>query len=106
MNTKELLGARIKELRKKRVMTQDDLAEEIGVDPKHLSRIEVGRSYPSLDALERIATALRVDIRDFFDFEHLDRNADQIKKELGLLLQDMDVETLRLFFKIIKALRR
>lgn len=50
--TKALLGERIKELRKKRQLSQEQLAEKIQIDAKNLSRIEVGRGYPSLDTLE------------------------------------------------------
>jgi transcriptional regulator with XRE-family HTH domain len=54
--TKELLGARIKELRKARGLSQEQLSEKINIDPKHLSRIiEVGKSYPSLDTAEKLA---------------------------------------------------
>jgi len=53
--TKKLLGERIKELRKAKKLSQDKLSEQIGIDPKHLSRIEVGNSYSSLSTLEKIA---------------------------------------------------
>ena len=71
-STKSLLGARIKELRKSRSMSQEQLAGKIEVDPKHLSRIEVGRGYPSLDALENIAGVLSVDMKELFEFQHFD----------------------------------
>jgi len=45
---KKLLGARIKELRKQADLSQDQLAEKVGIDGKYLSRIEVGKRYPSL----------------------------------------------------------
>ena len=58
---KRLLGARIKELRKRAGLSQDQLAERVGIrDSKYLSRIEVGKRYPSLDTLEKIADALHV----------------------------------------------
>ena len=60
--TKELLGARIKELRKAKGLSQDELSEKINIDPKHLSRIEVGKSYPSLDTLEKTANARKIEI--------------------------------------------
>jgi transcriptional regulator with XRE-family HTH domain len=89
--TKELLGARIKELRKVRNMSQEELAEMIGVEPRHMSRIEVGKSYPTLDRLERIANALNVPIKDFFDFLHLqesDKRAQDIEKMVKELGED------------------
>ncbi|MEI8356296.1 MAG: helix-turn-helix transcriptional regulator [Deltaproteobacteria bacterium] len=39
-NTKELLGARIKEIRKARGLTQEQLAEMVDIEQKHVSRIE------------------------------------------------------------------
>ena len=40
---------------------------------KHLVKIlEVGKNYPTIDRLEKIAEALNVPLMDFFDFMHLD----------------------------------
>jgi len=64
--TKKLLGARIKELRKLRGLSQEKLAEMINIDPKHLSRIEVGGSFPSMDTLGEISKSLKMELKDFF----------------------------------------
>ncbi len=69
-STKELLGARIKELRKIRGLTQDKLSQKVNIDPKHLSRIAVGGSFPSLDTLDKLANVLKVDLSAFFEFGH------------------------------------
>lgn len=50
-NTKELLAIRIKQLRKSRGYTQEKLAELIGRDTKHISKLEIAGSYPSIDTL-------------------------------------------------------
>lgn len=104
-STKILLGARIKELRKSRAMSQEQLAEKIDVDPKHLSRIEVGRGYPSLDALENIANVLNVDMKDFFEFQHLN-TADEVEKAVDSLLKSADENKKRVLLKLLKALDR
>jgi transcriptional regulator with XRE-family HTH domain len=106
MKTKELLGARIKELRKAKGLTQDQLSEIVGIDPKHLSRIEVGRSFPSLDALERMTAALHVEIKDFFEFEHQEKNLKEIKGKLDILLKEAGTEKLGLILKLIRAVVR
>jgi transcriptional regulator with XRE-family HTH domain len=67
-DTKKLIGARIKELRRKAGLTQEELAERVGLDSRHLSRLEVGRHFPSLQSLERIAAALDVPLAEFFQF--------------------------------------
>lgn len=106
MKTKELLGARIKEMRKAKGLTQDQLSEIVGIDPKHLSRIEVGRNYPSLDALKRMAAALHVEIRDFFEFEHQEKNLKEIKGRVDILLKEAGSDKLRLILKLIRAVVR
>ncbi len=103
--TKELLGARIKELRKARQLSQEQLSEKINIDSKHLSRIEVGKSYPSLDTLEKIAKALNVEIKDLFEFMHQVRNK-ELTKNISKLLKEADEKKQRLVLKIIRAIVR
>ena len=67
---KELLGLRIKEFRENRKLTQDKLSEMVGIDPKHLSRIENGRNYPSFETLEKILESLDISYEDIFNFNH------------------------------------
>ena len=69
--TKELIAKRIKQIRKSRGLTQAELAELIGRDTKHISKLEIAGSYPSIDTLDRIASALNVEIKEFFNFDSL-----------------------------------
>lgn len=100
--TKELLGARIKELRKLRKVTQEKLAEKIGVDPKYVSFIEVGRSSPSLEALENIAQALDVDIKDLFEFSHHEARPASID-QIYSVLETVTDDQLKILHRIVKA---
>jgi transcriptional regulator with XRE-family HTH domain len=56
------LGARIRELRKQRSLSQRGLASLMNVPRTYISKIETGRAIPSLASMERLATALRVRI--------------------------------------------
>ena len=105
-STKKLLGVRIKELRKTRGLSQEQLSEKIDIDPKHLSRIESGRSFPSLDTLEKLANALQVEIKDFFEFAHEAKNTRELKEMISNLLKEVDDERLRLAVKVLRALVR
>jgi transcriptional regulator with XRE-family HTH domain len=103
--TKRLLGARIKELRKAAGLSQEQLAEQILVDPKFISRIEVGKSAPSLETMEKISHALKIEIRELFEFMHLEEdliNSDELKS----LIQDADEETRKVLLKFMRALMR
>lgn len=103
--TKTLLGARIKELRRTKSLSQEQLAELVGLAPKFISRIEVGRSSPSLETIENIARALQVEIRDLFEFVHL-QPGEITPQAIEELLQDMDDKTARTVFKMVRAAAR
>ncbi|MFQ5900769.1 MAG: helix-turn-helix domain-containing protein [Thermodesulfobacteriota bacterium] len=104
--TKELLGGRIKELRKLRKLSQEKLSEKVDIDSKHLSRIEVGRGFPSLDTLERLANALNVELKDFFEFSHETPGPVELQESLNCLLKEADEDRLRLLVKIVRAVVR
>ena len=100
---KELLGMRIREVRKVRQLSQERLAEKVGVEPKQISRIEGGKSAPSLETLEAIAKHLLVEIKDLFDFQHLvlqEKVEDQAVRLLGM----MDEKTKTLAIRLLTAL--
>lgn len=103
-DSKVLLGGRIKELRKIRGFSQEQLSEIVGIDSKHLSRIEVGRSSPPLDTLEKIAKALKVELKDFFEFSPASANPKELKDVINSLLKEANAEKLRLVVKVLKAM--
>jgi transcriptional regulator with XRE-family HTH domain len=54
-------------MRKSRGWTQEQLAEKIGVDNKHLSRIEKGYHMPNYQIIKKLAQIFNFDIRNFED---------------------------------------
>lgn len=54
------MGTRIKQRRKTKEMTQDDLAEKVGVSPGFVGMIERGERAPSLDVFVLLANELGV----------------------------------------------
>ncbi len=101
---KQLLGTRVREVRKLRGLSQEKLAEKVGVDPKQISRIEGGKSAPSLDTLEAIAKHLQVDMKDLFDFQHLvteEKVEDQVLRLLGMMDDDRKKLAVRLLYTLI-----
>jgi transcriptional regulator with XRE-family HTH domain len=54
------IGARIRELREERRLTQEDLARRSEVARNTISRFETGARVPSIDMLEKLAPALGV----------------------------------------------
>lgn len=63
----ELVGRKIRQLRKQRKLTQVELAERIGIHQSDLSRMEQGEYKVGLDALLRILQTFDLSIGEFFD---------------------------------------
>lgn len=101
VDTKKLIGARIKELRRKAGLTQEQLAERVELDARHLSRLEVGRNFPSLDSLERIAQALNVPLVEFFQFP-ADETPAALRAYLTKFARGANEAQLRLAVKAIR----
>lgn len=98
----EMLGARIREQRKRMEMTQENLAEKLGIDQKHMSRIELGKSYPSLDRLIKIAEALDVTLPSLFEFMHMEDERERLK-QINEMVQKLGEADQRRVFKIVKT---
>ena len=62
-------GTRLQFLRLKAEMTQEQLADDIGVTVESISNIERGVYGPKFDNLEKIAFALDVPVKELFDFD-------------------------------------
>ena len=60
----KVVGAKIKALRVKRGLTQDQLADLAGLNRTHLWRVETGLQSPTVNTLKIIADALEVRVRD------------------------------------------
>ncbi len=61
-NLAEKIGNNIKIFRKKLRLTQFELSIQADIAENYLQSIEVGRRKPSLDMLEKIAKALKVEL--------------------------------------------
>lgn len=101
MYNKSLLGKRIKEIRKSKGFTQELLAESAGIDSKHLSRIECGVNFPSLDLLNKIAVILGIDASLLFETSHLESRENLILL-INEMLKNSDEKSIRIFYKILR----
>jgi transcriptional regulator with XRE-family HTH domain len=66
-----LLGKRIKKLRIERGLSQVDLVARMqgNIDTTNISRIESGRTNPTIYSLYRLSEALEVSISELINFE-------------------------------------
>ena len=63
------LGFRIKEIRKSKKLSQEDLAYEQNISLSQIARIETGKLNPTICTLKKIADGLSIDVFELLKFE-------------------------------------
>lgn len=66
INIRQRFGARVRELRTAMGISQEAFADKCGFARSYMSRVERGGANPSIDAVEVLAIALGVQVRDLF----------------------------------------
>ena len=69
MDIKIAVGKRIKELRNKLGISQEELADIAELDRTYITSVECGKRNISIVNVEKLANALNVSLSVFFDFE-------------------------------------
>ena len=88
-------GQRIRKLRKMKDLSQEGLAEKLGVSHEHLNRIEKGKSGPSLDLIIELSCYFDVSIdylvtgRDFRSMMAVKR-LKAVMDELDSVIRDIE----------------
>ncbi len=103
MDTLKLFGKRLKEIRKCKNITQEQLAEQIGIEPKQICRIENGTCFTTFEKLQKIAHTLNVEVYEFFRFEHK-KPKDTLIKEMNELFINAPDEKIEIIYKIVTTL--
>ena len=72
ININEKLGIKIRFLRIKMKLSQEQFAELAGLSKNSIGMIERGQSKPSIDTLEKIANALNIELKELVDVSKID----------------------------------
>ena len=100
---KKELGRKIKQIRKMRNLTQERLAELVGIGTPNISYIETGRFAPSVDTLQKIAIALKVEPYELYKFDN-SKTDEELYNELFCALKE-DKKLLKLVYNFFLAVR-
>jgi transcriptional regulator with XRE-family HTH domain len=104
MDRKSLLGKRIKQLRKLRRLSQEDLAEKAGISAQYVSNIERGKENPTLDLLFGLADSLKVSLALLCDFQavqEMDRG--KLRATVRELVMSAEPEQLKTALRVLRA---
>jgi transcriptional regulator with XRE-family HTH domain len=96
MSLVEKVGFRIAQQRRLAGLSQARLAEMLEVEPETLSRLETGKSMPSLTTLEAIAEALEIELRELFRLRSTDTLEDAAIERLVWLVSPRPVTEIEL----------
>jgi transcriptional regulator with XRE-family HTH domain len=69
---REVVGARLRHLRRRRELTLVEVADRAGISPQYLSELERGRKDPSSEVLAAVAGALGSSVQDVMQLASLD----------------------------------
>lgn len=79
-----LVARRVRYLRRLREMSQEQLAEAIGVSAESMSRYETGRGAMPVEVIERVAKALQVKPAALFEDEQ-DSDDDEVTRRWRMM---------------------
>ena len=79
------LSERLKALRKTKDMTQEQLAEYMGVSPQAVSRWETGATSPDISALPQLADLFGISIDELLGYDETERH-----KEISKVIADAE----------------
>ena len=102
-----VIGLKIKERRKHQGLTQENIANQLDVNPSHISNIECGHAKPSLTTLVRIANILQCSVDYFLEGEYSFRRKDDVETLDRQILDKMkyfDAEKKQKILKMLELL--
>jgi transcriptional regulator with XRE-family HTH domain len=107
---KKLVGARVRDTRKSRGLTQQGLAERVGLSVNMIGYIERGEKFPSAETFQKLAAALKCGVQDFFK-PSLTNHAGNSEREAALkqleqLLSDTPSTHIKAVNKILSEIKK
>jgi transcriptional regulator with XRE-family HTH domain len=103
MDIKVLLGKKIREVRKAKKLTQEQMAELLGVETSSLSNIERGKYYPTSENLSKIIRILEVQPHELFNFCYLASHQELLDEIIPALKSNENLT--RMVYKFYQAVK-
>lgn len=104
MTDSQLFGKRLKAARKASGMKQGSLAKALGVDPKHISRLESGKVKPSFDLICEASRTLKISASLLFDLDIAEERPSILKERIYRRLQGAEIGKLQMVYRVLKAI--
>ena len=107
VTTEAVFGNKIRYYRKLRALTQKDLAKTVGINPTHLSNVELGKKGVSLEVLQHICKILEICLADVLPERRPDESQlrEELIAEVISVMNGLDTERLRTVRTMVGALK-
>ena len=104
-NVRVLVGERIRNLRKERGWSQEELGEKADLHHTYVGAIERGEKNASIDTLEKIAVAFNIEILDLFALAQGRMDVDRLRAHVIEEIRELSPGTLKLIAALIETTR-
>ena len=95
------IGALLRELRKEKSLSQEQLAEKFGVSSRSVSRWENGNTMPDISVMIELADFYDIDIRDLLRGERKSENMEEdLKETLEMVTDYTEAEKAKILKKV------
>ena len=105
MGIKLELGQKIRRMRLKRSMTQEELAEKIDISQRTLSGIETGENFVTAETFDRLVSALNTTPEKLFETEHY-KETPLLIREINNILSELNETNARREIEILYNLSK
>lgn len=102
------LGNKIRELRKNKKMSQEELAYKANISPAHLGQIERALKNPTIDTIAQISHALEIPLHELFCFEldhEIQVQNSPVLTKINIHLSTMDENQQRDILRLIRLVK-
>ncbi|MDO4166106.1 MAG: helix-turn-helix transcriptional regulator [Eubacteriales bacterium] len=101
----ELIGKRIKEIRKRKRISQGKLAEAVDLSEQYISQIETAKRKASLNTVVSIANELEVSVDELL-YGNLKIPLQEYSAEINAIYEDCTGYEMRVLFEISVQMKR
>jgi transcriptional regulator with XRE-family HTH domain len=100
-NIKSLLGKRIRDFRKQRGLSQEELGWKAELHFTYIGAIERGEKNCSITTLEKVAKGLEIDIKDLFNIPLHETDINKLKEEINSKLISLSPQSLMIIKQML-----
>ena len=94
---------RLKEIRKSKGLTQEEICDLTGMDVSNYSKIETGKITPSLVSLQKLIKFANISPNELFDYDHLNKE-EKLDSMVSEIYKSFSLKQKRALYKFMRMI--